>query len=384
MDRALQIVAGLRNFWLQSVIACLGGAGTGLLNVMGIIMKKLVLAAAVLAITAGSAFAADMPAKAFKAPPPAPFDPWDLAFGSAIMNDYIFRGITQSNHKPSVAAYFEPRYNVNKDLQLYIGAAGESISFPNRAAAEIDIYGGIRPTVGMFAFDFGVWGYIYPGGTCYNAAAVPGSGIPGSDASCAVSPFGNSDPVTGGLPINGNFAKKNASFYEGYAKVNVTINDQFQIGANEYYSPNFLNLGAWGNYASITGKWTAPSTTFGTSGVGMYISGEFGRQWLGTSDAFYGVVSPLGNFAAGVPEPSYNTWNIGVGFTYKVFTLDLRYSDTNLSKANCNVFTSDYTTTNFSPTFVTPINPGGFGSNWCGATGIVKLSADLTAMTNLK
>ncbi len=79
-------------------------------------------------------------------------------------------------------------------------------------------------------------------------------------------------------------------------------------------------------------KWTAPSTIFGTSGVGMYVSGEFGRQWLGTSDAFYGVTSSrrFPSFAAGIPEPSYNTWNIGVGFTYKVFTLDLRYSDTNL------------------------------------------------------
>ena len=184
-------------------------------------MKKLALLATALAMVSGSALAADMAVKAVKAPPPAAFDPWDVAFGSAMMNDYIFRGVTQSNHKPSVAAYFEPRYNVNKDVQLYVGASGESISFPNRAAAEIDIYGGIRPTVGMFAFDFGVWGYLYPGGTCYNAAAVPGSGIPGSDASCAVSPFGNSDPVTGALPINGNVAKKSASFYEGYAKVNV-------------------------------------------------------------------------------------------------------------------------------------------------------------------
>jgi hypothetical protein len=33
---------------------------------------------------------------------------------------------------------------------------------------------------------------------------------------------------------------------------------------------------------------------------------------------------------------------------------------------------------------VSAINPGGFESGWCGATGIVKLSADLTAMTNLK
>lgn len=234
----------------------------------------------------------------------------------------------------------------------------------------------------MFAFDFGVWGYLYPGGTCYNAAAFPGSGIPGSEAGCVQ----NADAITGGLPINGNVAKKSASFYEGYAKVNVTLNDQFAVGLNEYYSPNFLNLGAWGNYASITGKWTAPSTTFGSSGVGMYISGEFGRQWLGTSDAFYGVAQLPGgpNYTRGIPEPSYNTWNVGIGFTYKVFTLDLRYSDTNLSKGACNAFTSDYTAKIATAGSVSAINPGGFESNWCGAAGIVKLSADLTAVTNLK
>jgi uncharacterized protein (TIGR02001 family) len=342
---------------------------------MGIVMKKMVLVAAVLAMTAGPTFAADLPVKAMRAPPPPPFEPWDFAFGSAIMSDYIFRGVTQSNHNPSVAAYFEPRYNVTKDLQFYIGTSFESISFPNRAAAEVDIYGGIRPTFGMFAFDFGLWGYLYPGGECFNAGAFPGSGIPGSSFQCI---------ANGNLPLNGNVAKKDASFYEGYAKVNVTLTDQFQIGANEYYSPNFLNLGAWGNYASITGKWTSPSTIWGTSGFGMYISGEFGRQWLGTSDSFYGVNSVLANYSAGIPEPSYNTWNIGIGFTYKVFTLDLRYSDTNLSRASCNAFTSDYRTTNFALSNITAINPGGFGSGWCGATGIAKLSADLTAMTNLK
>ncbi len=343
-------------------------------------MKKIVLLATALAMVSGSALAADMPLKAVKAPPPAPFEPWDLAFGSALMNDYVFRGITQSNHKPSVAAYFEPRYNVNKDLQLYIGASGESISFPNRAAAEIDIYGGVRPTVGMFAFDLGVWGYLYPGGQCFGGATP-------FTNNCAAFGQGTDFGLGAGLPINGNFAKKSASFYEGYAKVNVTVNDQWSFSVNEYYSPNFLNLGAWGDYASIIGKWTAPSTTFGSSGVGMYVSGEFGRQWLGTSDAFYGTTTATafgGPFPLGIPEPSYNTWNIGVGFTYKVFTLDLRYSDTNLSKASCNAFTSDYSTTSFSPANITAINPGGFGSNWCGATGIVKLSADLTAMTNLK
>ena len=336
-------------------------------------MKKMVLLATALAMVTGSAFAADLPLKAVKAPPPAAFDPWDIAFGSAVMNDYIFRGVTQSNHKPSVTAYFEPRYNVTKDLQLYIGTSTESISFANRAAAEVDIYGGIRPTFGAFAFDFGVWGYLYPGGQCIDSFGGPGG--------AAVCPVGSNFVLPS---FNG--MKKDVSFFEVYGKVNYTVNDNWQFGLNEYYSPNFLNSGAWGNYSSITGKYTAPSTMFGTSGVGMYISGEFGRQWLGTSDAFYGtnIVSPLGGgpFPNGVKYADYNTWNIGIGFTYKVFTLDLRYSDTNLSKGDCNVFTSDYTA-KFTGAF-TPINPGGFGSNWCGAAGVIKLSADLTAMTNLK
>lgn len=356
---------------------------------MGIVMKKIILAAAAVAMATGSASAADMYVKA-KAAPPVVVSPWDFAFGSAIMNDYIFRGITQSNHKASVAAYFEPRYNVNSNLQLYVGLAGESISFPNRAAAEIDIYGGIRPTFGMFAFDFGVWGYLYPGGQCFGDA---GNGVVPPTNNCAAFNQGIDFgvPGIGGLPINGNVAKKKASFVEVYGKVNVTLNDQFSVGFNEYYSPNFLNIGAWGNYASITAKYTAPSTVFGSSGIGMYVSGEFGRQWLGTSDAFYGttVASAFGGpFPNGIPEPSYNTWNIGVGFTYKVFTLDIRYSDTNLSKGDCNAFTSDYSTTNFSAANVTAINPGNgvaaFGSSWCGAAGIVKFSADLTAMSNLK
>src|ERR1700734_418687 len=187
---------------------------------MGITMKKLVLAAAVLAMTAGSAFAADMPVKAPPPPAPAPFDPWDVAFGAGVMSDYIFRGVTQSNHNPSVTAYFEPRYNVNKDLQLYIGTSTESISFANRAAAEVDVYGGIRPTFGAAAFVFGVWGYLYPGGNCADnviTGGVPGGGV------CAVS----AQTIFLG---DGNVMKKDVSFFEGYAKLNYTINDSWQVG----------------------------------------------------------------------------------------------------------------------------------------------------------
>jgi hypothetical protein len=328
---------------------------------MGIVMKKVSLSvAAIVAMGVGSASAADLGKVYTKAPPPVveAVSPWDVAFGAAIMSDYVFRGVTQSNHKPSVTAYFEPRYNVNKDLQLYVGSSFESISFANRAAAEVDIYGGIRPTFGPVAFDFGVWGYLYPGGQCIEANPV--TGVPLCEPGAAVLP-------------NGNVMKKDVSFYEVYGKVNYTFNDYFTIGGNVFYSPNFLNLGADGTYASVTAKITAPGTLFGTSGIGAYVSGEFGRQWLGTSDGFYSIVAS--GIGPGINYADYNTWNVGVGFTYKVFTLDLRYSGTDLSKGDCNAFTSDFTAS--GTTFVTPINTGA-GSKWCGDTFIAKLSADVT------
>src|SRR5690606_12736804 len=92
----------------------------------GVAMKTLYLAASALLIAGtAAASAADLPAKVYtKAPPPvAAFDPWDVAFGAGIANNYVFRGVSQSNREASVSAYFEPRFNVTRDLQLYVGAA---------------------------------------------------------------------------------------------------------------------------------------------------------------------------------------------------------------------------------------------------------------------
>ena len=265
--------------------------------------------------------------------------------------------------------YFEPRYNINPNLQLYVGTSFESISFTNRAAAEVDIYGGIRPTFGAFAFDFGVWGYLYPGGECIGPAGTPG---------CGVGVFN--------VLANGQVMKKDVSFYEFYGKVNYTFNDNFSLGGNVFYSPNFLNTGAKGTYASIVGKYTAPANVL-PWGLGSYISGEFGRQWLGTSDAFYGSGPGFGfpgTLPLGIKYADYNTWNIGVGFTKSVFTLDLRYSDTDLSKANCTAFTSSFNATAGGAAGANNINTGGFVSNWCGSAFIAKFGVDLTAATNLK
>ncbi len=337
-------------------------------------MKRVTFSLVLVAgLAVSSAMAADM---AVKAPPPAPPppSPWDVAITAALMTDYNFRGITQSDHKASTQAGFEARYNFNKDWQGYAGISGESIDFPNHAAAEIDFYGGIRPTFDKLALDFGVWYYYYPGGECFNG-----------DTNTPCNPPGVNGPGTF-LP-NGNVAKGNASFLEVYGKATYTINDNWAVGIQEWYSPSVSNTGATGWYTVGNITYTAPSTWF-QNGLGMYISGDAGYWDLGTSDNFYCTL-PGPTFATcgppgtnGVKYTSYWNWDAGIGFTWKAFTLDLRYYDTNLTKAECNVFTSDHTAT-FNPANVTPQNPGGLGSNWCSATFIAKLSF-ATNLSNIK
>src|SRR5689334_23297461 len=106
-------------------------------NSKGLTMKKVLTTALVAAVfSTTAAYAADlkMPVKAL--PAPVEVSPWDVAFGAWVASDYNFRGVTQSAHQPAVGTYFEPRYNINKDLQLYVGMGGASIDFPNHAAAE--------------------------------------------------------------------------------------------------------------------------------------------------------------------------------------------------------------------------------------------------------
>jgi uncharacterized protein Gcw-chp len=286
----------------------------------------------------------------------APESAWDIGFGGAWMTDYNIRGVSQSAHKPSIAAYVEPRYAIDPTLQLYAGLYGAGIDFPNRAAAQIVLSGGLRPTFGKLSFDFGVWYVYYPGGSTFDGL--------GSTATC-----------TNGAFFFGscNTMKGNVSFWELYAKPSYILNDLLTLGGNVYYSPSVLNSGAPGTYASVTGKLAVPSSKL-PKDIGVFVSGELGRYWFGTTDPFYGVPA----FPAGIKLPDYTTWNVGLGIGYKLYTLDLRYYGTDLSKTNCNVQTGDHTATFGGASAVTPINPSGLVSNWCSPAFIAKISLDAT------
>ncbi len=280
-------------------------------------MKKVQVWGAVLAaMVCGAANAADLGAPAPAAPAPAAVGPWDFAIGAAITSNYLFRGISQSNNAPSVSANAEIRYNINPTFQLYLGAAGASIKLTNVDASpslELDIFGGLRASVGDFSADFGAIAYTYHG----------------------LGPRLLFPPI---FPTN-------PTFFEGYVKLGYKVNDWLNIGANAFYTPSFLDTGAEAAYIAATAKITLPHN--------FAVSGEFGRQiFMGRND--------LAHFL--IKQPSYNYWNAGLSYTYKFATLDLRYHGTDLSKFNCNLITG--------PTNVA-LAPS---SKYCGSTFVGTLS----------
>jgi len=326
-------------------------------------MKKIllsVLAAAALSATSAAAADLKMPVKA-PAMPAEPASPWEWAFGGATFfgsDGYNFRGISQSNRGPSATVYSETRFKPNSNFELYFGSQYWAVTLPTNPTCECDIYGGIRPTFGPIVFDFGAIYYWYPRERQH--LGFPGAAV------------GANEPQY----FNGNTTLGDTDFWEVYGKFTwEVIKERFWLGFNEYYSPSWLHTGAYGNYLSGTAKFAGPTfSLMFWRDVGWYLSGEVGYYSFGTTNFVPGVfVGPVAG--TGLKLPNYTTWNVGLGFTWKVFTADFRYYDTNLSRTNCNILTGDPTA---SP------NAGGFlQSRWCGSAFVGALKFDLT-LANLK
>lgn len=91
----------------------------------------------------------------------------DVAFNLGVVNDYVFRGASQTNGKAALQG------GVDVDLSggVYLGSWASNVDFGDDTDAEIDLYGGYRTEVAGYALDFGAGGYFYvgaPGGADYN------------------------------------------------------------------------------------------------------------------------------------------------------------------------------------------------------------------------
>lgn len=151
---------------------------------------------------------------------------FDVAFGVSGTSNYMFRGITQTLNRPAIQGYVEASYD-----WVYAGVFASNVDFGGGdPRAEIDLYAGIRPEFGMFAFDFGVIRYIYP-----RASA--------------------------------------ADFTELLASVEFTPIEPLTLGAAVYYSPDLGKKDA--TYIEANASYALP--------FDFELSGALGRQYFNRS-----------------------------------------------------------------------------------------------------
>jgi hypothetical protein len=252
-------------------------------------LQKTAISAAAVALLAGLstvAVAADEPAAEVEVSP--------ITANVSVVNDYRYRGISQSNFKPAIQGGFDYAH----ESGFYIGNWNSSISWigdaygPNggisgkgntagqvSAPIEMDFYAGFKKElIGEgFATDVGFLQYYYPN-----------SGIPN----------------TGGLSASPNtsefYVAQNFTFgpVTGFAKVSYAVSTLFgTVNSSGSYYPDLTV-----NYD--TGVW------------GLALNGHVGYQYVaGNAPTGSGVTNYVGNSISGVSNGtlySYTDWKFGV------------------------------------------------------------------------
>ncbi len=87
---------------------------------------------------------------------------WAASF--AVTNDYVFRGVSQTEKGPAAQGTLEATYGIlYGNVFLSNLDFGENSAGRGLATAELTFGAGIRPVLGPVTFDFGVIYYTYPG-----------------------------------------------------------------------------------------------------------------------------------------------------------------------------------------------------------------------------
>jgi uncharacterized protein (TIGR02001 family) len=250
-------------------------------------------------------------------PTDSPPSAFEFSYAAGLATDYIYRGTTLSAHNATVGSAFEATFG-----QFYAGSTVRSVKLPTNPAAEVALAGGIRPKIGNIDFDIGLTYFLYPG-------EMPG-------------------------------ATNGTAYWETLVRADYSISKSLGVAGGFAYSPSVSNTGAWSKYSAFGLSLTLPGNLL-PSGLDAKLSGSAGYSWFGNQ------APALGGF----PLPAYANWNAGITFSRNHLNLDLRYSNTNLSKENCFVFTGDPSAVPGGS--INPIsNPDGLMSNWCGSAYVAK------------
>jgi uncharacterized protein (TIGR02001 family) len=168
--------------------------------------------------------------------------------------------VTQTDNGPAIQGSFD-----YADDLFYAGVWGSNVNFGGEESLELDLYAGITPTTGPINWDLGVIAYYYPGADDDSAEF---------------------------------------DFFEGVVGASIDLTDQFTVGGQVAYSPQFFGDTGEGLYYEINGA------------LALSEAASLSAAW-GNQDA-----DDVGD---------YDTWNFGGAYALHGFTIDLRYHDTDIA-----------------------------------------------------
>lgn len=192
----------------------------------------------------------------------------------SMTTDYVFRGLSQTDGGAAIQGSFD----WSNDM-VYAGVWGSNVNFgasapTETASMELDAYVGITPTTGPISWDLSLVGYFYP----------------------------NADDALAGGELD---------YFEGLVGASMDLSEQFAVGAQLGYSPEY----------------------FGEVGEALYyeLNGAFKFSDSLSVSAAVGTQTFDDNVLAG---DDWDTWNLGVSHAMHGFNVDLRYHDTDISGAD--------------------------------------------------
>jgi uncharacterized protein (TIGR02001 family) len=164
-----------------------------------------------------------------------------LSYNVGVTSDYVFRGVSQTMEDPAIQGGVDATYGIG-----YAGVWASNVDFgTDDPSAEIDLYGGIRPTVGDTSLDFGVLYYGYrkdkgaPGSVSYfelKAAASRAVGPATLGAAVYYSPEYTGDggsatyfegnaavPIAPKFTLSGALGRQQIKNYKDYTTWNVGV-----------------------------------------------------------------------------------------------------------------------------------------------------------------
>lgn len=225
-----------------------------------------------------------------------PASPITVSGSVAVVSDYRFRGVSQSDEEIAV----QGGITVSHESGLYVGTWGSNLSGWGTfggANLELDVFGGYKlPLAEGTTLDVGVTWYMYPGG---------------ADKTDFAEPY---------VKLSGTFGPASVLAGVAYAPKQQALGNWYFTGASAvsgiYDDPGDKedNLYIWGDASA------------GVPGTGLTIKGH-----LGYSDGNPGL-GPNGTSVA--PTGDYLDWLVGADYVLGPVTLGVAYIDTDISKSD--------------------------------------------------